>query len=107
MVICLDTKKLYQDFVAYLDSLSDEEFINIVENAREYSSDFEENIVEVVRCRDCKYRPVGVNNRYVHAPEDKDGNKYSDICPWLCEDCFYSEIPPDDFYCAYGERKDD
>ena len=106
-MICLDTKKLYQDFVAYLDSLSDEEFINIVENAREYSSDFEENIVEVVRCRDCKYRPVGVNNRYVHAPEDKDGNKYSDICPWLCEDCYYSEIPPDDFYCAYGERKDD
>ena len=106
-MICLDTKKLYQDFVAYLDSLSDEEFISIIENAREYSSDFEENIVEVVRCRDCKYRPVGVNNRYVHAPEDKDGNKYSDICPWLCEDCYYSEIPPDDFYCAYGERKDD
>ena len=106
-MICLDTKKLYQDFVAYLDSLSDEEFISIIENAREYSSDFEENIVEVVRCRDCKYRPVGVNNRYVHAPEDKDGNEYSDICPWLCEDCFYSEIPPDDFYCAYGERKDD
>lgn len=106
MVICLDTKKLYQDFVAYLDSLSDEEFINIVENAREYSLDFEENIVEVVRCRDCKYRPVGVNNRYVHAPEDKDG-KYMDICPWLCEDCFYSEVPPDNFYCAYGERKDD
>lgn len=102
MVIRLDTKKLYQDFVAYLDSLSDEEFINIIENAREYSSDFEENIVEVVRCRDCKYRPVGVNNRYVHAPEDN-----MDICPWLCEDCFYSEIPPDDFYCAYGERKDD
>ena len=106
MVICLDTKKLYQDFIAYLDSLSDEEFINIVENAREYSSDFEENIVEVVCCRDCKYRPIGVNNRYVHAPEDKDGN-YMDICPWLCEDCFYSEIPPDNFYCAYGKRKDD
>ena len=61
---------------------------------------------EVVHCCDCKYRPLGVNNRYVYAPEDKDG-KYMDKCPWLCEDCFYSEIPPDNFYCAYGERKDD
>ena len=45
------------------------------------------NLVEVVRCKDCKYtRTDGCDAIY-------------------CEKWDYWEIP-EDFYCAYGERKE-
>lgn len=29
-------------------------------------------------------------------------------CPWICaEDEYYTMMPPDDFFCAYGEVKDE
>lgn len=44
--------------------------------------------VEVVRCKDCKYR--------YHSVE----------CPCQSYDHFYSWIPADDWFCKKGERKE-
>lgn len=44
--------------------------------------------VEVVRCRDCKYNP-----RYCDDWEE-------DHCVWM-----YDQMPEDDDYCSYGERR--
>lgn len=53
----------------------------------------------VVRCRDCKHKPSG--NGANHNVEFPDG-----ICPCQCEDYWYSWIPKDNFFCAWGERKE-
>lgn len=61
-----------------------------------------EDVIKVVRCRDCIHRPVEVNDWYSAAPPDDN----DETCPCLCEeDPYYSWIPGDNFYCAYGERK--
>lgn len=57
------------------------------------------DVVEVVRCKDCKHFPVETN---------RDGLVFPDeVCPCHCEDFWYSWKPKDDFYCGKGERKDD
>ena len=48
--------------------------------------------VEVVRCKDCGHAHLTASNEA----------KYCDM--WSLEDELY--LPPD-FWCAYGERKDD
>lgn len=58
--------------------------------------------VRVIRCRDCKHRPV--------KPEDYvDGFdlEFPDsICPCQCDgDQYYSWYPPDDWFCPRGEEK--
>lgn len=63
------------------------------------------DVVEVVRCKDCKHKP--------HTKEP-DGDGYGfDItadddftCPFLCDDGYYNRMPSNDFYCGYGERKE-
>ena len=63
------------------------------------------DVVEVVRCKYCKHKP--------HTKES-DGDGYGfDItadgdftCPFLCDDGYYNRMPSDDFYCSYGERKE-
>ena len=69
------------------------------------------SIVEVVRCKDCKHRPRRANkwvNVYGPKVPSSDYAQHmmieDETCPFLCDDPFYSEIPPDDFFCAYGER---
>lgn len=59
------------------------------------------DVCDVVRCKDCKHRPYpteeGKNIGFsVTAPDDD--------CPFVCCDGWYTRIPEDDFYCAYGER---
>lgn len=54
----------------------------------------------VVRCRDCKHKPSGDGAN--HNVEFPDG-----ICPCQCEDYWYSWIPKDNFFCAWGERKEE
>ena len=60
----------------------------------------------IVRCKDCKHKPyrsVGRNGKPIitcSSPNDE-------TCPFLCDDPYYDKIPPDDFFCAYGETKDD
>lgn len=46
----------------------------------------------VVRCKDCKHRPT-------------QKKCFPDmVCPCQCSDSYYSWVPPDDWYCADGER---
>jgi len=69
-----------------------------------------EDVVEVVRCKDCKHRPVIVWSKVyddfdVLAPE-VDG-KEDWRCPCLVEDdLYYSWSPNDDWFCANGERRE-
>ena len=74
---------------------------NIVEGLRYIPS---ADVVEVVRCKDCKYKPNGYTDddvlRYPNFP-----HKENNPCPCqVYEDEWYSWIPNDDFYCSYGER---
>jgi len=50
---------------------------------------------EIVLCKDCRHNPKYTNN-YMYG-----------ICPCCCEDDYYSRTPDDDFYCGYGERKEE
>ena len=57
--------------------------------------------VEVVRCKDCKYRPISYGDEHdLCFPEEYH-------CPCQCDDNWYSWMPKDDFFCARGERRDD
>lgn len=62
--------------------------------------------VEVVRCKDCKHRPIKGDGNIVYAPNDIDGWD-DDTCPCLCDDCYYNWMPEDDFFCGKGERRED
>lgn len=58
--------------------------------------------VEVVRCKDCKHKPI---------KDDRDSwpifpNERNNPCPCQCDDGFYSWFPKDEFYCSHGERAD-
>ncbi len=55
-------------------------------------------MVEVVRCKDCKHRPTGTGvNNDIEFPDAR--------CPCQCyEDYWYSWMPSDDWYCGNGEK---
>lgn len=58
---------------------------------------------KIVRCKDCKHRPTDPENKGIGQtlvfPDD--------ICPCQIGDNWYSWMPKDNEFCAYGERKDD
>lgn len=56
---------------------------------------------EVVLCKDCKHMVTDASSRDSFNWEWPD-----DMCPYNCEDPFYSSIPKDDDYCSRGEEKD-
>lgn len=57
--------------------------------------------VEIVRCKDCKYKPTGTGcNHDLEFPVHYK-------CPCECDDNWYSWMPKDDFFCGNGERKTD
>lgn len=56
---------------------------------------------EIIRCKDCKHRPIKKDNGTIVPPGDDEK------CPCLCDDEFYSWIPRDDFFCANGERREE
>ena len=62
---------------------------------------------ELVLCKDCKHRPVEFGSSAEGPLKDnaKDDWDRDYTCPFLCDDCYYSRIPVDDFYCASGEKK--
>lgn len=66
-----------------------------------------EDMVKVVRCKDCKYRPYLPKEC---DPDESDGFDlvfpYEGKCPCECEDGWYSYIPEDDWFCANGKRKE-
>ena len=58
------------------------------------------DVVEVVRCKDCKHRPYLDEDGFIE-PENS-------ICPCINEDDDdYSWLPEDDWFCADGERRED
>ena len=61
-----------------------------------------DDIIEVVRCKDCKHRPYIDEDGGVWAPSWDDL-----ICPCLRENSYYSWMPEDDFFCKRGERRED
>lgn len=64
--------------------------------------------IDIVRCGECKHRPIkeDINNAdygfNLIGPNDGD-----ELCPCLVEDGWYSWMPQDNFFCAYGERRTD
>ena len=58
------------------------------------------DVVEVVRCKDCKHKPYRGNDGFVSPEVGK--------CPCINDDdSFYSWIPEDDWFCADAERSED
>lgn len=55
----------------------------------------------LVKCKECIHRPKkpypGASRFNLQFP---DG-----ACPYYCDDGYYCEYPPDDFFCANGERE--
>lgn len=60
--------------------------------------------VPVVRCKDCKHRPIDTGGHNygqdLFFPDDYK-------CPCRCGDQWYSWMPGDDWFCANGERRED
>ena len=66
----------------------------------------EQEPIEIIRCGECKHRPI---------KEDADGEDYGfnlieptesdERCPCLVADGWYSWMPKDNFYCGFGERE--
>lgn len=65
--------------------------------------------LDLVRCEECKHKPIKYD------PEGDDfgfnlvsPNGYDNLCPCLnTDDGFYSYMPEDNFFCAFGERRAD
>ena len=75
--------------------------------------------VKVVRCKDCKHRPIWEMGRienfaeapildettvtdFLKKPKKKTMRDYT--CPYLWDAEGYYEMPEDDFFCKYGEK---
>lgn len=65
-----------------------------------------EQIDELVRCKDCKHRPIPNGNNHPLAPK-LDGLWRDYVCPCLCDDEYYNFMPEDNDYCSRGERRED
>lgn len=68
------------------------------------------DVVEVVRCRECRFAPSGTDDSVEQGfglewPED-NWPYQTNPCPYRCEDDYYSQKPEPDFFCAAGKRKD-
>ena len=57
----------------------------------------------LVRCKDCKHRPVKPNDYENGFDLAFPDNK----CPCQCGEGWYSWYPGDDWFCAEGERRTD
>ena len=66
------------------------------------------NAVEVVRCKECKHFPVGREEEgeygWVTWPRDEYGF-IDKVCPYYCEDNYYSKMPSKNGFCHEGEKK--
>lgn len=68
------------------------------------------DVVDVVRCKNCKHRPVVVNPSRPYgfglAGPGSDPFCRDETCPYLCDDGYYNRMPDDDGFCNLGEVKD-
>ena len=62
----------------------------------------------IIRCKDCKHRPV-TNDDYDDDEWDCGFNiKFPDHkCPCRCDDGFYNWLPDDNWFCGNAERRTD
>lgn len=66
------------------------------------------DVVEVVRCKECRHRPLMVDGDVKDPNYNESAWEEDYTCPYLCyEDDFYNCMPPDDGFCNYGERMDE
>lgn len=72
--------------------------------------------VPVIRCKDCKHRPVYDEQKREMPPRlnieyDEDGEPWiwdDDMtCPYLCGDSYYNQMPDDEQFCDRGEREEE
>lgn len=76
---------------------------HFADNLREYiGTDLPSAEPEIIRCKDCKHRPLDGEDTQGSGIEFPD-----EICPCQCEDFWYSWRPDDDWFCAYAERRTD
>lgn len=61
-----------------------------------------EKVSELVRCKDCKYRPTDPKGHNC----GQDLEFPDDVCPCQVGDNWYSWMPDDNWFCASGERKE-
>lgn len=77
--------------------------VRVTIEAMDYLMDMINSLVEVVRCKDCKHRPIDTQ-------EEGNGFDYEFLeeygCPGYCDDGYYAQRFDDNFYCAWGERAD-
>lgn len=77
----------------YIDGFSD----GVSAAIKELKTMSTTDVVEVVRCKDCKYA------HYWYGNDDLGNTKY--LCHYIEYDNFYPDVFADDF-CSYGERKE-
>lgn len=94
---------LYADAAAAIEELQAElagskDTIRILKHNLEMKKPKRGEMVEVVRCKDCKHRPTGTGvNHDIEFPDAR--------CPCQCyEDYWYSWMPSDNWYCGNGEK---
>ena len=63
------------------------------------------DMVEVVRCKDCKHRGYIVKDSRGYEWIEYEETSH---CPFQCyDDDYYNRLSEDDFFCANGERRED
>lgn len=102
---CIDADALVIDYYDDYET-KDDEYIYAYVSKAQIDSAPTIDAVSVVRCKECKHRPI---------KEDADGENYGfnlieptegdERCPCLVDDGWYSWMPNDNFYCGFGERK--
>ena len=95
----MNLKDIYEEYLEYLNNMSDEELKELFESAMEKSPVIEFP-PEIVYCRDCIHRPFKEYSE-IKAPKINGLTDYT--CPFVCVDSYYTTIPEDDFYCKAGE----
>ena len=60
----------------------------------------------IVRCKDCKHRPIPNGNNHPLTPKPSEF-EWDYVCPYLCDDEYYNLMPEDNDYCSRGERRKD
>ena len=64
------------------------------------------DVATVVRCKDCKYKPTAPDG-ITYGLRVEFPDKWANRCPCLCEDGWYSWVPDDNFFCAYGAKEEE
>lgn len=64
----------------------------------------EADVVSIVRCKDCKYKPTAPDG-ITYGLQVEFPDKWCNLCPCLCEDGWHSWVPDDNFFCGYGAKE--